>query len=112
MHTILHNGDDKYSRLFVNTFGAGNTVIDWYKDEDAREKFRVAYPDVEPSAFPSVLIHEPAYSAPLHDRETGEETGRVNIDARHVLLPMPESMVEVGEYEAAVTLRAAENPPV
>lgn len=112
MHTILHNSDDKYSRLFVNTFGAGNGVIDWYKDAIARERFRAQHPGLEPSAFPSVLVYDPAYSVSVTNRETGEETGRVNIAARHSLIAMPESMAEVDAYEAAADRRAIDNPPI
>jgi len=51
---ILHNKHSKESRAFVDKYGAGNTIIDWYGDMEARKAYYAAG-NPHPSAFPSIV---------------------------------------------------------
>ena len=54
MPIILHNKYSKESRDFVDKYGEGNTVIDWYDDREAAKEYLKAG-NPHPSAFPSLV---------------------------------------------------------
>ena len=54
---ILHNSLDKKSREFVAQYGEGQTVIDWYQDQAARDSY-LAQGLPSPSSFPSLVDEE------------------------------------------------------
>jgi hypothetical protein len=108
----LHNRQSAQSRDFVASLPeADHVVIEWYTDATAVANFQAANPGVHPSAFPSVLVHVPAYrETESTDPATGETVPARNIGAHDELLRCPADLAEVEAYVAMVEQRAVDQP--
>lgn len=111
MMTILHNSMDAVSRVFVESHGAGRTVVDWYCDDAARQSYMAAgHP--YPSAFPSVCVDVPAYhqDAVTVDGVVISEGG--DFAAHSELIRLPASWDDVEAFISDVNQRAENSPPM
>ena len=105
---ILHNSYDAASRAFVEQHGAGHTIIDWYNG--GREAWLAAGGTPYVSAFPSVIVDEPAYQNQGGTNENGAAVPSQLIPAQQTAYRCPTDMTEVQAYAAAAQKRAAGNP--
>lgn len=107
---LLHHPEAELSRILLASKPEGMQAIDW-TDQVQRE----AYVGPSPSAFPSVVVEVPAYSADAAQYGPDGEflgMGRVTIPARQEALRMPANWTVVADYQVFVVARAAANPPV
>jgi hypothetical protein len=109
---ILHNKHSKQSREFIEANADGNTVVDWYNDEERIAYQKLGHPD--PSAFPTVIVDEPAYmtdpaTIPADDpnNSTGAEIDvpSFKVAATTKALRAPNSWDDVLTYKSAIEKR-------
>lgn len=106
---LLHHNESELSRTLLDSAPEGLTVADFTGGAPAD------YSGPQPSAFPSVVVDVPAYSAdtPMFGQD-GEFLGmaRMNIPAQQEAVRMPASWEIVDSYVGYVQARAVANPPV
>ncbi len=111
-YTILHNRQSATSRNFVSGLPeADHQIVEWYTDAAGVAAIQAAHPGLHPSAFPSVLVHVPAYRQPATtDPVTGDTYPAQDVPAHAELLRCPADLAEVEAYVAMAAKRAVDQP--
>lgn len=115
---ILHNSYDKASRRFISSLGLNDPnspkikVYDWYRG--GKERFIAdGYPDLQPSAFPSVLVETPAYEV-VADPAKGRLTS-TKVEAGPKLVRLPANISDVDAHIDSINTDISDynatNPP-
>lgn len=57
---LFHNILDQFSRDYVDLYGAGKEIVDWYNNNEASAKSWLTNPaNPSPSQFPAILLETP-----------------------------------------------------
>jgi hypothetical protein len=113
---LLHHPEVELSRGLLSALPEGCGCVDWTSEVQREEHMALAAANngLSPSAFPSVIVDVPAYSAdrPVFGPE-GEFLGMeaATVPAHQEALRLPASWDAVASFMASVEDRARLSPP-